>query len=167
MQPSPALIERFAVVPSPVGDLVLTGAAGVLSGCWFTGGEVVDRTIGRVRDDDAFPEAVEQLNAYFAGQRRTFELDMAPSGTEFQLRVWAALGTIAYGETWSYRQLAEAVGSPKGSRAVGLANGRNPHSILVPCHRVIGADGRLTGYGGGLERKRLLLDLEAGVLPLV
>lgn len=159
--------DRYAVVPSPVGDLVLTGVVGALSGCWFSGPSHDDRTAGLRRDDDAFSEAVDQLGDYFAGRRRVFELDLAPNGTDFQLRVWAALRTIPYGETWSYRQLAEAVGSPKGSRAVGLANGRNPHSVIVACHRVIGADGSLTGYGGGLERKRLLLDLEAGVRPLV
>lgn len=162
-----ALPDRFSVVPSPVGDLVLTGTTEVLSGCWFTGAGTVDRTAGLVRDDSAFVAASQQLEEYFAGRRRDFVLPLAPLGTEFQRRVWSALRTIPYGATWSYRELALAVGSPNASRAVGLANGRNPHSIIVPCHRVIGADGRLTGYGGGLDRKRLLLDLEAGVAPLV
>ncbi len=167
MTPAVVAPDRFAVTASPVGDLVLTGAPGVLSGCWFTGPHQTDRSIGLVRDDDAFGEAIDQLNDYFAGRRRTFELDLAPVGTDFQLRVWAALRTIPYGETWSYRDLALTVGSPNGFRAVGLANGRNPHSIIVPCHRVIGADGSLTGYGGGVDRKRVLLDLEAGIRPLV
>jgi methylated-DNA-[protein]-cysteine S-methyltransferase len=159
--------DRFAVAPSPVGDLVLTGGHGVLAGCYFTGPGHTDRSVGLRRDNDAFADAIDQIDEYFAGRRRTFDLYLAPVGTDFQLRVWAALRTISYGETWSYRDLALAVGSPKGYRAVGLANGRNPHSIIVPCHRVIGADGSLTGYGGGVDRKRLLLDLEAGILPLV
>lgn len=159
--------DRYTVVPSPVGDLLFTGTADVLTGCWFTGTHHdVDRSAGLRRDDDSFTSAVEQLGQYFAGQRRGFDLELAPSGTEFQLRVWSCLRTIPYGETWSYGRLAAEVGSPKGFRAVGLANGRNPHSVIVPCHRVIGANGSLTGFGGGLERKRLLLDLEAGVVPL-
>lgn len=162
--PSP---DRYAVVASPVGDLVLTGTAETLAGCWFTGDGLTDRTVGLCRDDEAFAGAIAQLDDYFGGRRRTFDLDLVPTGTEFQLRVWSALRRIPYGETWSYRELADAVGSPNASRAVGSANGQNPHSIIVPCHRVIGANGSLTGYGGGLARKRLLLDLEAGVLPLV
>lgn len=155
------------MVPSPVGDLLLTGTADVLSGCWFTGTrDHVDRSAGLQRDDDSFTRAIDQLGQYFAGERQEFDLELAPSGTEFQMRVWSALRTIPYGETWSYGRLAAHVGSPKGFRAVGLANGRNPHSVIVPCHRVIGADGSLTGFGGGLDRKRLLLDLEAGVVPL-
>ena len=103
------------------------------------------------------PEAVRQLRDYFAGSRREFDLPLRLAGTDFQRRVWGGLTEIRYGETWSYGQLAKRIGNPKASRAVGLANGRNPISILVPCHRVIGADGSLTGYGGGLERKRWLL----------
>jgi methylated-DNA-[protein]-cysteine S-methyltransferase len=102
-------------------------------------------------------EAVRQLSEYFAGTRRTFHLPLRLQGTEFQQRVWRELTEIPYGETWSYGQLARRIGNPNASRAVGLANGRNPISILVPCHRVIGADGSLTGYGGGLERKQWLL----------
>jgi methylated-DNA-[protein]-cysteine S-methyltransferase len=102
-------------------------------------------------------EAVRQLAEYFAGDRRKFDLPLRLEGTDFQRRVWQVLTEIPYGETWSYGQLAQRIGNPKGCRAVGLANGRNPISILVPCHRVIGADGSLTGYGGGVERKRWLL----------
>lgn len=114
------------------------------------------------RDDAAEPFAAarEQLDEYFAGTRRTFDLPLAPVGTEFQHRVWAALTHIPYGETWSYGRLAAEIGNPGAARAVGLANGRNPISIVVPCHRVVGADGSLTGYAGGADRKRLLLDLE-------
>lgn len=122
------------------------------------------------RDDDAvpLPEARRQLTEYFAGERTEFDLPLTPAGTEFQQRVWTVLRTIPYGRTWSYGELAAAVGNPKASRAVGSANGRNPISIIVPCHRVIGSTGAITGYGGGIERKQALLDLEAraNVLPL-
>ena len=162
------MADSYAVVPSPVGDLLLTGSGAVLTGCWFTGPEFThDPSAGLTRDDDAFADAAQQLAEYFAGARREFDLDLKPVGTDFQLKVWGLLRTIPYGQTWSYGQLALATGNPNASRAVGLANGRNPHAIIVPCHRVIGANGSLTGYGGGMERKRLLLDLEAGVLPLV
>ena len=107
-------------------------------------------------------EAVRQLQAYFRGQLRAFDLPLAAQGTAFQQRVWQALLTIPYGMTRSYGQQAAAIGSPQASRAVGLANGRNPISIIIPCHRVIGANGSLTGYGGGMERKQLLLELEQG-----
>ena len=118
------------------------------------------------RRDDAFADVRTQLAEYFDGRRRTFELELAPAGSPFELRVWRTLLEIPYGETASYGAIAARVGAPGAARAVGLANGRNPIAVIVPCHRVIGADGSLTGYGGGLERKRLLLDLEAGVLPL-
>jgi methylated-DNA-[protein]-cysteine S-methyltransferase len=104
--------------------------------------------------------AADQLAAYFAGERTDFDLPLSPSGTPFQLSVWRALLSIPYGETISYRELARRIGNAKAVRAVGAANGRNPIPIIVPCHRVIGADGSLTGYGGGLPRKRLLLELE-------
>ena len=104
--------------------------------------------------------AKEQLSSYFAGTRREFDLPLHLKGTDFQRRVWAGLQEIPYGETWSYKDLAIAVGSPKGYRAVGLANNRNPVSIVIPCHRVIGANGKLVGYGGGLNKKEILLDLE-------
>jgi len=103
-----------------------------------------------------------QLREYFAGQRQVFDLPLRPAGTDFQQSVWRALCDIPYGRTWSYGQLAEHVGRPSASRAVGLANGRNPISIVIPCHRVIGADGGMTGYGGGVERKRWLLGHEQG-----
>jgi methylated-DNA-[protein]-cysteine S-methyltransferase len=109
---------------------------------------------------DAFSEAVAQLEAYFAGERTEFDLPLRLDGTDFQRTVWAGLLEIPYGETISYGELASRIGKPNASRAVGLANGRNPVAIIVPCHRVIGAGGSLTGYGGGLDRKRTLLDLE-------
>lgn len=110
--------------------------------------------------------ARRQLDEYFAGKRRSFELPLAPRGTAFQLRVWEALRTIAWGATWSYAELAHHLGQPKAVRAVGGANGRNPLPIVVPCHRVIGADGSLTGFGGGLRIKALLLALEGHATDL-
>jgi methylated-DNA-[protein]-cysteine S-methyltransferase len=151
---------HFRTIDSPVGPLTLAGHGNTLTNL-----RMVDQTHEPNRsswqpDDDAFHEAVEQLAAYFAGERTSFDLDLELSGTDFQRRVWAALQTIPYGETRSYRDIAEQVGAPGAFRAVGLANGRNPIGIIVPCHRVIGAGGSLTGYGGGLDRKRLLLELE-------
>lgn len=118
--------------------------------------------------EEAFAPARAQLDEYFAGRRRSFDLALDPAGSPFELGVWRALLEIPYGETVSYGELAARIGHPGAPRAVGVANARNPVAVVVPCHRVIGADGSLTGYGGGLERKRLLLDLEAGVqaLPL-
>jgi methylated-DNA-[protein]-cysteine S-methyltransferase len=111
--------------------------------------------------------AAEQLREYFAGERREFDLPLAPAGTEFQLACWSALAEIPYGDTRSYGQQADRIGKPDRARAVGAANGANPIAIILPCHRVIGADGSLVGFGGGLETKRRLLDLEAGILTLV
>ena len=116
------------------------------------------------RDSGALREAREQLLEYFAGDRKSFDLSLAPAGTPFQIDVWRTLAHIPYGATWSYRDIASAVGKPSATRAVGAANGRNPLPIVLPCHRVIGSDGSLTGFGGGLPLKRLLLELE-GALP--
>jgi methylated-DNA-[protein]-cysteine S-methyltransferase len=116
------------------------------------------------RDDQhiVLSQTVIQLEEYFAGLRNEFDLPLAAAGTDFQTQVWHALTTIPYGETWSYQELANAIGNPKAVRAVGLANGKNPISIVVPCHRVIGKSGKLTGYAGGVERKQRLLALEKG-----
>lgn len=163
---APPATDRFATVPSPIGEIVLTGDGRSVTGCWMTGPDLRPPLLDGLRPDDgSLDEARRQLDEYFAGDRRTFELDLAPHGTEFQLRVWSQLRTIAYGTTCTYAEVARAIGATNGFRAVGLANGRNPISIIVPCHRVIGADGSLTGYAGGVERKRFLLDLEAGGLP--
>ena len=160
--------RTYTTMRTPVGGLLLTGTGTALAGVWFTphrGGAVDPTRDPTLRPDDGrLDAAVEQLGEYFAGRRDAFELELAVGGTPFQRRVWAALAEIPYGTTISYATLARRVGSPDAVRAVGLANGRNPISIVVPCHRVIGSDGSLTGYGGGLERKRRLLDLEAGVL---
>ena len=151
---------QFRTVDSPVGPLTLAGRGGRRMHL-----RMVDQTYepshdGWERDDAAFSGAVEQLESYFAGDRMEFDLELDLVGTEFQRRVWAALLTIPYGETRSYGQIATQIGSPGAFRAVGLANGHNPIGIIVPCHRVIGSNGSLTGYGGGLDRKRALLALE-------
>jgi methylated-DNA-[protein]-cysteine S-methyltransferase len=118
------------------------------------------------RRDESFADVRHQLREYFDGDRRMFDIPLQMSGNAFELRVWDALLEIPYGETVSYGQLARSIGQPGAARAVGLANGRNPVAVIVPCHRVIGADGSLTGFGGGLQRKQLLLDLEGGVQSL-
>jgi O-6-methylguanine DNA methyltransferase len=112
--------------------------------------------------DDVLARAARQLDAYFAGQLKSFDIPLGLAGTPFQLRVWAALRDIPFGEVCSYSQLATAIGDPLAMRAVGAANGRNPIAIVIPCHRVVGVDGSLTGFGGGIERKRFLLRLEEG-----
>jgi len=142
---------------TPIGELTLLGEAGALVGVWMGPKEPEP---GWVRDDAELAEPVRQLEEYFAGERTDFDLDLQPRGTEFQQRVWNLLREIPYGETTTYGALALRLGNPKSVRAVGLANGRNPLPIVVPCHRVIGADGSLVGFGGGLDRKRALLSLE-------
>ena len=129
-------------------------------------GEPIDVGPDAIRDDDAFADLRTQIDEYFAGTRRRFDLELRPQGSAFQRQVWDHLVTIGYGTTQSYGQVAAAIGNPRSSRAVGLANGQNPIAIVVPCHRVIGADGKLTGYAGGMERKRHLLDLERGTPTL-
>jgi methylated-DNA-[protein]-cysteine S-methyltransferase len=151
---------------SPIGELTLTSEGGSLTGIHMHEQRHSPKIPPSFRRDDlGLAPVVAQLQAYFAGELHDFELPIAMRGTEFQRRVWAALCEIPYGETISYGELARWVGNPKASRAVGLANGRNPVAIVVPCHRVIGADGSLTGYGGGLERKVWLLDHEASRRP--
>jgi methylated-DNA-[protein]-cysteine S-methyltransferase len=146
---------------SPVGTLTLTAVDGRLTGLHMDGQRHAPTSSEDwERDDDGLAAAVDQLEAYFAGSRETFDVPLDLQGTDFQRRVWAGLLEIPYGETMSYGELARRVARPGASRAVGLANGRNPVAIVVPCHRVIGADGTLTGYGGGLDRKVWLLDHE-------
>ncbi|AQA04278.1 cysteine methyltransferase [Mycobacterium sp. MS1601] len=151
---------RYRTIDSPIGLLTLAGRGPVLTNL-----RMVDQTYEPDRadwtlDDRAFPDAVEQLDAYFAGELSSFDVHMEFHGTPFQCRVWEALRTIPYGETRTYGEIAQQIGSPTAFRAVGLANGHNPIAVIVPCHRVIGANGSLTGFGGGLPRKRALLDLE-------
>lgn len=152
---------HYSTMHSPVGELTLTGTAGGLTGVWFdTDRHQHDRS-GWQHDDALFAEARQQLEEYFAGSRQQFTLKLAASGTSFQQQVWAALCTIPFGETRSYGEQARSIQNEKAVRAVGLANGKNPIGIIVPCHRVIGANGSLTGYAGGIERKQWLLAHEA------
>ncbi|MFJ1968548.1 methylated-DNA--[protein]-cysteine S-methyltransferase [Streptomyces sp. NPDC087903] len=156
-------MKQHAVIDSPYGPLTLVADEGALCGLYMTDQRhrPPEESFGD-RDDTPFGEATDQLKAYFAGELKEFTLELRLSGTPFQRSVWQQLLRIPYGETRSYGQLADALGNPAASRAVGLANGRNPVGIIVPCHRVVGAGGGLTGYGGGLERKQRLLDLERG-----
>ncbi|HEV7581354.1 MAG TPA: methylated-DNA--[protein]-cysteine S-methyltransferase [Mycobacterium sp.] len=151
---------QYRTVDSPIGLLTLAGCGSVLTNL-----RMVDQTYEPSRadwspDPGAFGAAVDQLDAYFAGELTDFDVELDLQGTEFQRRVWKALLTIPFGETRSYGEIAEQIGAPGAARAVGLANGHNPIAIVVPCHRVIGANGSLTGFGGGLDRKRTLLELE-------
>jgi methylated-DNA-[protein]-cysteine S-methyltransferase len=158
----------YTTIESPIGELLLAGDGQSL--------QRLDMREGRrpvaisphwERDPAPFADVIRQLEEYFDGTRREFDIPLALHGNAFELRVWSALQQIPYGETVSYGEIARRIGDPTAPRAVGLANGRNPVALIVPCHRVIGANGSLTGYGGGLERKRFLLDLEAGVAPLL
>ena len=154
----------YTHVDSPVGPLLLAASDAGLHAIEFHAPRHVvprgaDWTAG---DHPLLRRTAEQLREYFAGTRRTFDLSLAPNGTDFQRQVWQTLASIPYGETISYAELASRVGRPRASRAVGAANGKNPLPIVLPCHRVIGANGSLTGFGGGLPTKRFLLDLEAG-----
>jgi methylated-DNA-[protein]-cysteine S-methyltransferase len=151
---------HYRTIDSPIGPLTLAGRGSVLTNL-----RMVDQTYEPSRADwspdaRAFDDAVGQLTAYFAGELTDFDIEFDLRGTKFQQRVWKALLTIPYGETRSYGEIAEQIGAPGSARAVGWANGHNPIAIVVPCHRVIGANGNLTGYGGGLDRKRSLLELE-------
>jgi methylated-DNA-[protein]-cysteine S-methyltransferase len=154
---------RYTTMDSPIGELLLAGDEEGLRRVSMSPFAVGPDW---KRDDELLADAREQLEQYFRGERRQFDLPLKLEGNSFELAVWRALRGIPYGETASYGEVARELGHPDAPRAVGAANGRNPVAIIVPCHRVIGADGSLTGYGGGLERKRFLLDLEAGVLPL-
>lgn len=148
-------------IGSPVGPLTLTASEDALTGIAFGGAG----NGGGAPPSALLARTARELEEYFAGKRRTFTVPLAPAGTDFQRKVWAALRAIPYGGTVSYGDLARRIGKPGAAIAVGQANGRNPIPIIVPCHRVIGADGRLVGYAGGLEIKRALLRLEQVPLP--
>jgi methylated-DNA-[protein]-cysteine S-methyltransferase len=153
---------RYAWYDSPVGRLLLAGDGGALTLISFPSGSRMQRpAAGWQRDDGALDAAIAQLAEYFAGARQTFSLPLRPAGTPFQLSVWSALREIPFGQTISYGEIARRIGQPSAARAVGAANGANPLPIVVPCHRVIGADNSLTGFGGGLETKHFLLTHEA------
>ena len=169
--------ESSTIYPSPVGDLLLIRNENALTGIYFQSDfsdpsnkkADCDEAPNSAYDTEPFGELKQQLDEYFAGKRRVFELSrlaLQPSGTAFQKRVWNALLQIPYGETISYGELARWIEQPNASRAVGLANGRNPISIIIPCHRVIGSNGKLVGYGGGLDRKKLLLEIESPAVQL-
>ncbi|MFF0944019.1 methylated-DNA--[protein]-cysteine S-methyltransferase [Kocuria sp. CPCC 205300] len=163
--PSTTAARRHALVESPIGPLALVEEDGALAALSVEGareGPVPD-SFGP-RDDDVLPHVREQLDAYFAGRLQEFDADVVLHGTPFQVRVWNALAQVPYGTTGTYGQLARTIGAPKAAQAVGAANGRNPVSLLVPCHRIVGANGRLTGYAGGMARKEYLLRLEGALL---
>jgi methylated-DNA-[protein]-cysteine S-methyltransferase len=167
---SSTLDERRAhiTVDSPVGPLTLVAADGALAGLYMNEqrhrpGEETFGEPGPDEDSKLFAEVSKQLTQYFGGERTEFDLRLSLHGTPFQRRVWTALQDIPYGQTISYGELADRIGQPSASRAVGLSNGKNPIGIIVPCHRVVGADGSLTGYGGGIERKQYLLAHERRV----
>jgi len=158
----------YAFLDSPIGRLLLAGDANGLQQILFsTDGRPASPDPEWIEDRSALAEASLQLKAYFAGELENFDLSLSPQGTPFQRRVWIELQKIPYGKTISYGELARRIGNPKASRAVGLANGSNPISIVIPCHRVIGSNGKLTGYGGGLPIKEKLLALERRQLRLL
>lgn len=147
--------KSIQMYESPVGPITVTSNERAITGIYF------GIATGELRPDRITKDAVRQLEEYFSGQRKKFELFLEPLGTPFQKKVWKALTEIPYGGTVSYRQIAEKIDCPKGYRAVGMANNKNPIAIVVPCHRVVGADGALTGYAGGLSTKAFLLQVEA------
>jgi methylated-DNA-[protein]-cysteine S-methyltransferase len=159
---------QYTRIESPLGPLLLVADAAGLRKIFFENG----RDRGRLEsfwkeDSKPFKDTISQLRSYFAGELQEFDLTLAPEGTPFQLNVWQRLCQIPYGETISYGELARRIGNPNASRAVGLANGSNPIPIVIPCHRVIGSNGKLTGYGGGLPIKEKLLALERRQLRLL
>lgn len=151
---------RYTYAETPIGSILIAGDGKAIVETYFAGAKPKPDWI---RDDDSLRDATDQLRAYFAGERQSFDLPLAPRGTEFQLSVWDALQRIPYGQTTTYSTIAERIGRPAAIRAVGAANGANPIPIIIPCHRVIGTNGSLTGFGGGLDVKRKLLALEARV----
>jgi methylated-DNA-[protein]-cysteine S-methyltransferase len=152
--------RTHTVVPSPIGPLTVVADGRALIHLAMSPPDRLDPDVLGERTDEGFADVVRQLGEYFAGERTAFDLPLQPRGSPFELAVWEQLTRIPYGETRSYGYIAAAVGEPGGAQAVGAANGRNPLAVVVPCHRVIGADGTLVGFGGGLPRKRFLLDLE-------
>lgn len=158
---------HYSYLESPIGRILLSGRPGVLTGLSMADHERCPPiAAGWVEVDASFDAARRQLSEYFAGTRAEFDLELEPAGTAFQSVVWRGLREIPYGQTWSYGQLASRIGRPGSSRAVGAANGRNPIAVIVPCHRVIGADGSLSGFGWGTDRKSWLLDHERRVAGL-
>ena len=163
LTPAESGATRYDTAESPIGELLLVGDERALTGLYMTEGHRGAPPVDPAwrRDRAGFADTRAQLGAYFAGERTTFDLPLAPRGTEFQLRVWSALLDLPYGTTASYRSVAEMVCTARAARAVGTSNARNPICVIVPCHRVVTSGGGLGGYAGGLERKRALLELEA------
>jgi len=158
----------YTTVESPVGPLLLAGDAQGLKSLSFEKSKRAERVQPQWKEDKApFTEVIRQLRAYFGGKLKEFDVPLALEGTQFQLSVWRSLQTIPYGQTISYGQLAQRIGNPRAVRAVGLANGCNPIPIIIPCHRVIGSNGSLTGFGGGLANKKKLLELESRQMSLL
>lgn len=155
----------FDYYESPIGRMLLVANAAALTGVYFVGQKHGRGTDGMQRSESHAPlvRAKRELKEYFSGKRKSFDVPLEPEGTGFQRAVWKAIAGVGFGKTISYAELARRAGYPKGARAAGAATGRNPIGILVPCHRIVGSDGTLTGYAGGLEKKRKLLALEAGV----
>jgi methylated-DNA-[protein]-cysteine S-methyltransferase len=159
---------EYAYFESPVGNLLIAGSREAVKLISFPEGSKSRKPQpGWVQADKPFAEVARQLRAYFSRDLRRFDLPLQPEGTAFQLAVWRRLQEIPYGETVTYGELARRLGNPQGARAVGMANGSNPLPIVIPCHRVIASNGRLTGFGGGLEVKQMLLDIEKGLPPLI
>jgi methylated-DNA-[protein]-cysteine S-methyltransferase len=162
LNPSSDELKQFyyTTFKSPLGEIVLTGNHQGLTGLYTLEQIDIHKVRMGILNNIYFEEAITQLQEYFEGKRRNFDLTLAPIGTVFQKLVWQALNTIPYGKTKSYKEIAELIGLPKACRAVGLANSKNPLSIIVPCHRVIGSDGKLIGYSGGVKIKKWLLNHE-------
>lgn len=150
----------YSILNSPIGKLLLVGTTEHLLEIRFENSWDESDLTDFTKEDSLFTEAITQLNEYFTGKRKDFSLPLSPQGTDFQQKVWSELQSIPYGTTTSYGEIAKRIENPKGSRAVGLANGKNPIPIIIPCHRVIGKNGKLTGFGGGLDIKQHLLEIE-------
>jgi methylated-DNA-[protein]-cysteine S-methyltransferase len=158
-------MNHYCYYKSPIGTLTLQTNAQGLLGVWFQTQQNQPENLGRLnKQQPILTRTVAQLDEYFRGDRQHFMLPIASSGTVFQQQVWSALATIPFGKTWCYQELANAINNPNAVRAVGLANSKNPVSIIIPCHRVIGKNGKLTGYAGGIERKQALLEHEGVML---
>jgi methylated-DNA-[protein]-cysteine S-methyltransferase len=159
------IINHYCYYKSPIGTLTLQANSQGLLGVWFETQDTQPENLGLLnKQQPILTQAIVQLEEYFRGEREYFTVSIAATGTVFQQQVWSALATIPFGKTWCYQEIANAIGNPNAVRAVGLANSKNPVSILIPCHRVIGKNGKLTGYAGGVERKQALLEHEGIIL---
>jgi len=163
------MMRYYDFYESPYGQMLLVADGEALCGVYFDGQKYLPQVASQWRRDAqhaTLRQAKRELAEYFAGKRKRFEVALAPEGTPFQRSVWKAIATVGFGETISYAELAQRAGCPGSARAAGAATGRNPIGIIVPCHRILGSDGSLTGYAGGLDRKRALLALESGIPQL-